>query len=768
MQGLERWARLRVVTLTTCSATAALLIATGAQAAVITANNSATDLATALASTQNGLVTGASFASGPSSATATGVAGTGVGTFMPTDNTTFAVLTTGDVGNADPPNNSSSKGTDTSQQSSRGVNDLTVLKVDINVPTGHNCVGFDGVFYSEEFPEFVGSQFNDAFLAELDGNDWTYSSSTNTVTAAKNFAYDTNGKQLTVNTALGTTTETGLQYDGSTALLTARQQVTEGAHSIYFTVFDAGDSIYDTAVFLDGLRTANVPPAKCTAGATNADTDGDGLKDEWEESGFDSNDDGDTTDATDVDLPGMGANKDHKDLFVELDYMNPHQIANAELATITTMFGNAPVTNPDGTTGIRLHVDNGSTSVMNPVTGATWGDKSKSNSITHTNVIGQNIDTNGDGTTDTFSWTGAVAGGTDFDTAKSANFVAEREPIFRYSISVHRMGSSTDRTTGIARGIPGSDFLVSMGRTNGGVDGFCCPAGSRGGTFAHELGHTLGLRHGGADNLKWKPNYLSVMNYHFQFGGLQRTDGTTLYDYSRWDKNGTDSIADLDETALNESTGVVATGAPANFQTLRACQTTGDTAAAVGPFNMNTAVNWNCNAINNEGSVSKSINKDTATDTLASQNDWANIRFKAGAIGGLGLDANLPTQTEIVDDVPDTTLQNSTQALRGDTAKPTIKIATAKVRVKGGKIKLKITAKDAKALDNLTVKIDKGKVKQLTLTTFKNGKTVTRKNKTTFSLTIAVKPGRHTVRVIATDAVGNKATKKVARRFKKR
>ena len=31
----------------------------------------------------------------------------------------------------------------------------------------------------------------------------------------------------------------------------------------------------------------------------------------------------------------------------------------------------------------------------------------------------------------------------------------------------------------------------------------------------HELGHTLGLQHGGADDVNLKPNYLSVMSYAF-------------------------------------------------------------------------------------------------------------------------------------------------------------------------------------------------------------------------------------------------------------
>ena len=36
----------------------------------------------------------------------------------------------------------------------------------------------------------------------------------------------------------------------------------------------------------------------------------------------------------------------------------------------------------------------------------------------------------------------------------------------------------------------------------------------------HELGHNLGLRHGGDDLPNFKPNYLSVMNYSFQLTGL--------------------------------------------------------------------------------------------------------------------------------------------------------------------------------------------------------------------------------------------------------
>jgi hypothetical protein len=34
----------------------------------------------------------------------------------------------------------------------------------------------------------------------------------------------------------------------------------------------------------------------------------------------------------------------------------------------------------------------------------------------------------------------------------------------------------------------------------------------------HELGHNLGLRHGGADDVNFKPNYFSIMNYEYNQG----------------------------------------------------------------------------------------------------------------------------------------------------------------------------------------------------------------------------------------------------------
>jgi hypothetical protein len=42
-------------------------------------------------------------------------------------------------------------------------------------------------------------------------------------------------------------------------------------------------------------------------------------------------------------------------------------------------------------------------------------------------------------------------------------------------------------------------------------------------TLMHEFGHNLGLRHGGNEDVNYKPNHYSVMNYMYQFAGLSAT-----------------------------------------------------------------------------------------------------------------------------------------------------------------------------------------------------------------------------------------------------
>ncbi|MBW7885524.1 MAG: DUF11 domain-containing protein [Caldilineaceae bacterium] len=75
-----------------------------------------------------------------------------------------------------------------------------------------------------------------------------------------------------------------------------------------------------------------------SVGAQTGDTDGDGLLDNWELHGFDDDCDG----AVDVNLPAFGAEFDHKDLFLELDWMEGYRPTRDEIQEVKDAFAAAP------------------------------------------------------------------------------------------------------------------------------------------------------------------------------------------------------------------------------------------------------------------------------------------------------------------------------------------------------------------------------------------------------------------------------------------
>jgi len=64
------------------------------------------------------------------------------------------------------------------------------------------------------------------------------------------------------------------------------------------------------------------------------------------------------------------------------------------------------------------------------------------------------------------------------------------------------------------------------------------------GTLVHELGHTLGLKHGGDDDRPYKPNYISIMNYARLFEGLQPE---RRIQFSRWEMEPLNLLGGVDE-----------------------------------------------------------------------------------------------------------------------------------------------------------------------------------------------------------------------------
>jgi hypothetical protein len=355
-----------------------------------------------------------------------------------------------------------------------------------------------------------------------------------------------------------------------------------------------------------------------------ADADGDALPDAWEEDGVDADGDG----TIDLDLPAMGADPLHKDIFLEIDHMQGHLLLQSAIDVVSRSFAEAPVANPDGTTGIALHVDNGPGSTMDPRTGATWGGRSDRDELPHVDVLGERV-------AGEYDWT-------EFDVLKESGFAAEREPVFHYAISGHGYASPLETSGGISRGIEAADLLVTLGAGCAGAGADCTfTQAEQAGTLMHELGHNLGLRHGGGDGVNFKPNYLSIMNYAFQMSGLQRTGLPALYDYSRF------PIA-LDERALAEATGF---GVPAGsvlggYETFGFCGPP-DRIAQPARFpnarwRVSGASDFDCSG-GPATTLAADVNADGVLTALTPFDDWANLVYDGGLVG-LGAPA-LPDRT---------------------------------------------------------------------------------------------------------------------------
>jgi hypothetical protein len=324
-----------------------------------------------------------------------------------------------------------------------------------------------------------------------------------------------------------------------------------------------------------------------------ADTDGDRLKDGWEANGLDADGNG----TIDVPLPAYGASPVHKDLFVEMDYMGAedpcpcHLPLAADLARIRQVFATAPfANNPDGLSGIRLHMDAGA--ARGPAYNLGGG-----------NLVPFDADLNP-----------VVA---QFNAIKSANFNPLRAKAFHYMIWAH--GYDGGSSSGNAFAIPNDSFVVTLGLWPGGGS-----SDAKVGTFIHELGHDLGQRHGGDDHTNFEPNYLSVMNYAFQTSGVPRTGALPSYfGYSRF------VPPPLNENNLNQNVGLN-TPAAATYRTRWFCP---DGSLTTSPGTANGPLDWNCNGIA-AGTVAADINGDGVLTTLRSFNNWANIVYGGGAVGG--------------------------------------------------------------------------------------------------------------------------------------
>lgn len=138
--------------------------------------------------------------------------------------------------------------------------------------------------------------------------------------------------------------------------------------------------------------------------------------------------------------------------------------------------------------------------------------------------------------------------------------------IFGDEVTGSHVGAVVCRShiVGVAE-LPGYNFEVGDGalfdfaRSHGVCEpGAYTPPCQRaeGGVFMHELGHNLGLSHGGDENMDYKPNYISVMNNDFITLGIPSAAAPGGTVPVSWRLDYSDRVyPSLDENHLNEAVG---------------------------------------------------------------------------------------------------------------------------------------------------------------------------------------------------------------------
>lgn len=226
-----------------------------AQTVVITPTADANTLATTVLGT-GFTVSNVTFSGGTGSPFSAGLFDNGLSSGIGLDE--GIILTSGNALLAPGPNNSGSAGASIGTPGDPGIpgsQDATVLEFDFETTTGDIFIEY--VFASEEYNEFVNTGFNDAFAFFLDGTNIALIPGTstpveiNTVNLGENSAFYKNNSPGPFD----------LQYDGLTVpLLASATGLSPGTHTIRLVIADRGDSIYDSAVFIEGITTVAPPP----------------------------------------------------------------------------------------------------------------------------------------------------------------------------------------------------------------------------------------------------------------------------------------------------------------------------------------------------------------------------------------------------------------------------------------------------------------------------------------------------------------------------
>ncbi|HPT46064.1 MAG TPA: Ig-like domain-containing protein [Candidatus Rifleibacterium sp.] len=235
-------------------------------------------------------------------------------------------------------------------------------------------------------------------------------------------------------------------------------------------------------------------PAAANDVISDTDADADGIPDENEAPG-----------KTFCGLPyyDWGARAGTKDIFVHIDYMNPAACPDP-LAVTPRGEALQKIQAAFARKAINIHFDTG-TLLGSTVAQHCLDGRSHQVDYAETLYLTPEL-----GTANAYVY-------------KAASMPISKLPVFHYCL----LGFKPARSFGGLGEVGGNDYIVTLGQSD--VSQHFSTAtteklnyliNSQASTIMHELGHNLGLLHGGNEDLNNKPNYFSIMNYMYSNNGL--------------------------------------------------------------------------------------------------------------------------------------------------------------------------------------------------------------------------------------------------------
>lgn len=341
-----------------------------------------------------------------------------------------------------------------------------------------------------------------------------------------------------------------------------------------------------------------------------------------------------------LDLYSMGARTGQRDIFIEVDHMD-----STDPGVIPRKESLQKVVEAFAAQGISVHFDAG-TQFNGSFSTADFNLGQGSNTVPYEKCVALETSTCTANTSDRRSiW--------DW---KNDSSDVRRRGVFHYLLFGNsQQANGSSGSSGRAE-LPGNDLIVTMGGW-----GFGTSVGTelnvlinmQASTIMHELGHNLGLFHGGYENTNYKPNYWSVMNYLYQLNGLDANPAGSSA-YLRWRKEAASDVAlcALPNSPCDATSQFIMSYSNGSSQSLNENSILESNNIGRGSANQAYA-DWNTNSLLDTNAYTGDLNGDNSLTQLRDHNDWGNLLlpFSRYDNGNSGTDSKFSTTTRVFNPV---------------------------------------------------------------------------------------------------------------------